>query len=663
MKGLRQWLPHLTGVRGQLILGVALVHAVMMALFVWDLTVRQQELLLQRQAEQAQALAGSLAVSTAGWLAARDLAGLQEIIEAQRRYPELEFAMLLDRQGQILAHSESRRIGRYVHDLPVRAEPSVVSSSAALVDVINPVLLGGRQIGWVRVGIGQRQASDHLAEITRNGLYYALVAIVIGSLLAGWLGARLTRKLYAIRQVTEAVIGGGARQRVPELGSNEVGALAHNFNAMLDTLDRRDSELTRSSRETAASEARQRALINAMPDLVWLKDAEGVYQFCNPRFERFFGVPEAQILGRTDFDFVSHEQAEFFRANDKKAMLDAQPHVNEEWITFAYDGHRELLETIKTPLRDAAGEVIGVLGIGRDMTERKRSEELQRYAAYQSGVAEMGVSVLHNIGNAITAMTDDAHALRQAGEDFARMADLLKRGIEDSLKRQAEGAATAGELERLRAIQQETARAIAYLGEQVLQMRGERIGRSVQHIADIVRIQQTAARPSSSASTFDLGQAVASALSLQGDNFNQHGIQVEVAIDPALLQVTLPHNQVMQALINVLKNAYESIRLRQQEEACAGRIVLRVEPIDGGRIRFSVEDNGAGIAPEQKDNLFRFGYSTKLRGTGFGLHATALFVQELGGSITLNSDGPNLGATLIMELPCNFGPTGNGSTQ
>jgi len=113
----------------------------------------------------------------------------------------------------------------------------------------------------------------------------------------------------------------------------------------------------------------------------------------------------------------------------------------------------------------------------------------------------------------------------------------------------------------------------------------------------------------------------------------------------------------------VLKNAYESIRLRQQEEACAGRIVLRVEPIEGGRIRFSVEDNGAGIAPEQKDNLFRFGYSTKLRGTGFGLHATALFVQDLGGSITLDSDGPNLGATLIMELPCNFGHTGNGSSQ
>lgn len=663
MKGSRQWLPHLTSVRGQLILGVALVHAVMMALFVWDLTVRQQELLLQRQAEQAQALAGSLAVSTAGWLAARDLAGLQEIIEAQRRYPELEFAMLLDRQGQILAHSESRRIGSFVRDLPARTEPSVVSSSAALVDVINPVLLGGRQIGWVRVGIGQRVAGDHLAEITRNGLYYALAAIVIGSLLAGWLGARLTRKLYAIRQVTEAVIGGGARQRVPDLGSDEVGALAHNFNAMLDTLDRRDTELIRSSHEIAASEARQRALINAMPDLVWLKDAEGVYLFCNPRFERFFGVPEAQILGRTDFDFVSREQAEFFRANDQKAMLDAQPHVNEEWITFADDGHRELLETIKTPLRDSTGGVIGVLGIGRDMTERKRSEELQRYAAYQSGVAEMGVSVLHNIGNAITAMTDDANALRQAGEDFGRMADLLKRGIEDSLKRQAEGAETAGELERLRAIQQETVRAIAQLGEQVLQMRGERIGRSVQHIADIVRIQQTVARPSSSASTFDLGQAVASALSLQGDNFNQHGIQVVVEIDPALNQVTLPHNQVMQALINVLKNAYESIRLRQQEQPCAGRIVLRVQPMEGGRIRFSVEDNGAGITPEQRDNLFRFGYSTKLRGTGFGLHATALFVQELGGRIALESDGPNLGATLIMELPCNFGLAGNGSTQ
>jgi sensor histidine kinase regulating citrate/malate metabolism len=64
-----------------------------------------------------------------------------------------------------------------------------------------------------------------------------------------------------------------------------------------------------------------------------------------------------------------------------------------------------------------------------------------------------------------------------------------------------------------------------------------------------------------------------------------------------------------------------------------------------------VSDNGIGFAPELQTNFFNFGYSTKARGSGFGLHATALFVHEMDGDIRLQSDGPNLGATLVMDLP------------
>ena len=646
------FLAWLGGVRGQLIVGVALVHAVMMTLFIWDLTERQQSLLLQRQTEQARTLAESLSVSSAGWLASLDVAGLQEIIDAQRGYAELEFAMVLDRSGRIMAHSDQDHAGRYVHDLPLDAKPSVLSRSAALVDVFQPVKLGGRPIGWVRVGISQRITGDQLAEITRDGLLYALAAIVIGSLMAGWLGVRLTRKLYHIRKVTENVSAGGDKQRVPALGNDEVGELAQDVNTMLDALDQRDAELIRSSREIAASHAQQHALINAIPDLIWLKDVEGRYLFCNPRFEHFFGNSEANILGRTDYDFVDKELADSFRANDELAMLGDQPRVNEEWITFANDGHRELVETIKLPLRDPDARLIGVLGIARDITERKRSEDLQRYAAFQSGVAEMGVSVLHNIGNAITAMSDDARALKQAGDDFSRVAELLHLGVDASLKRLAAGALADSEVERLQAIQREAARTISQLGEQVLSARGQNIVLSVQHISDIVRIQQTAALPNASASTFDLGQAIQNALTLQGDSLHQHNIRIEVEIDPALTRVTMAHNQLLQALLNVVKNAYESIIQRQQHDPCEGLIELCAKSIGPDRLRLSVRDNGAGFDAEQRSHMFQFGYSTKARGSGFGLHATALFVQEMGGSITLESEGINRGALLSIELPC-----------
>jgi len=118
-----------------------------------------------------------------------------------------------------------------------------------------------------------------------------------------------------------------------------------------------------------------RTLVNTMPDLVWLKDENGVYLACNPRFEQFFGAPESVIVGKTDYDFVSRDLADFFRENDRKAMEAGRPSINEELISFASDGHQEYLQTVKTPLVAPDGSLIGVLGIARDITRLKQTEE------------------------------------------------------------------------------------------------------------------------------------------------------------------------------------------------------------------------------------------------------------------------------------------------
>lgn len=128
-------------------------------------------------------------------------------------------------------------------------------------------------------------------------------------------------------------------------------------------------------RKLAESEALQSALIQNIPDMIWLKDQNGVYLSCNQRFERLLNAREADIVGKTDYDFFDRNQAEFFREYDRKAMAAGKPSSNEEWLTFADDGCRALMETIKTPMFDAEGKLIGVLGIARDITGRKESEE------------------------------------------------------------------------------------------------------------------------------------------------------------------------------------------------------------------------------------------------------------------------------------------------
>jgi|GEM_PF-1177154 PAS domain S-box-containing protein len=125
------------------------------------------------------------------------------------------------------------------------------------------------------------------------------------------------------------------------------------------------------------SEALLRTLIDILPDLVWLKDSDGVYLKCNQRFGEMFGAKENMIVGKTDYDFVDREKADFFREKDRAAATAGGPTINEEEVTFK-DGHNEILETIKTPIYAADGKLIGVLGISRDITERKKTEEKLR---------------------------------------------------------------------------------------------------------------------------------------------------------------------------------------------------------------------------------------------------------------------------------------------
>ncbi|MBS1144402.1 MAG: domain S-box protein [Proteobacteria bacterium] len=156
------------------------------------------------------------------------------------------------------------------------------------------------------------------------------------------------------------------------------------------------------SRRAAAEEAKAileqergqlRTLFDTIPDLIWLKDPDGVYLSCNRRFEQFFGADEASIRGKTDFDFVDPELARFFRANDLAALLANGPCRNDEWVTFASDGHRELLQTIKAPIRDSAGHLIGVLGIGRDMTQTHELQE-RFTVAFNGSPAAISLSTL-----------------------------------------------------------------------------------------------------------------------------------------------------------------------------------------------------------------------------------------------------------------------------
>jgi|GEM_PF-1567282 len=122
------------------------------------------------------------------------------------------------------------------------------------------------------------------------------------------------------------------------------------------------------------------ALLATLPDLIWLKNPDGVFLFCNPLFEQFVGADEAQIIGKTDYDFFSAQEADIYRNQDRMAAVSIEAKGSYAWLTFKKSGYRGLFQITKTPVYGHDGEFIGILGVARDITQSRHTETLLKDA-------------------------------------------------------------------------------------------------------------------------------------------------------------------------------------------------------------------------------------------------------------------------------------------
>jgi PAS domain S-box-containing protein len=463
----------------------------------------------------------------------------------------------------------------------------------------------------------------------------------------------MTRRLLTLATASRRIAEGEYSTRVAIGSRDEIGVLAHSFNEMAAAVEQR---------EKALRDSQQSYRILAEHSWNWdfWIGADGVYRYVSPACEAITGHPPADFMAAPGlFENLLHpDERLLWQQHLQHDLAPLQPHANAmlQLRIRQPDGGYRWIEHACVPVYDAKGFYLGRRGINLDIAERKRAEELEHFSAFQAGIAEMSTSVLHNIGNAITAVTQDAETIDHASGELLRVAALLESNGQRCREELAAHAATnASRIEALArrqcAIQLEAASAIQHLSEQTLRPRARSLGESVHHIAGIVRIQQTAARPNGVASSFSLTQAMRSALEMQGESFAKRGIEVSIAVAPEVDLVTLPHNRLLQALVNAIRNSVEAIDSRAEHGPFHASLSLSATALGEDRVRVEVADNGAGIAEGLSQKLFRFGFSTKQRGSGFGLHSVAMFAQQVGGQVTLSSDGPGLGARLVLELP------------
>lgn len=137
------------------------------------------------------------------------------------------------------------------------------------------------------------------------------------------------------------------------------------------------------------------ASLEAIPDLVWMKNMAGEFLRCNRSFERFLGSDKPNVIGKTDYDFFDRESADFFRYHDRVATSQAFPLITEEWLTFN-DGYYGLFEVTKTGIKDIAGNLIGTLGMAHDITQRKNIElKLRRQREAMQALNDISSQTIH----------------------------------------------------------------------------------------------------------------------------------------------------------------------------------------------------------------------------------------------------------------------------
>jgi signal transduction histidine kinase len=171
--------------------------------------------------------------------------------------------------------------------------------------------------------------------------------------------------------------------------------------------------------------------------------------------------------------------------------------------------------------------------------------------------------------------------------------------------------------------------------------------RNVDHIKEIVSTQQNYAKVLGLTEVVALSELLEDALKIHCGAFERHGVSLVRDYQP-VPDISVDKHKLLQILVNLLSNAKYACEAANVVESL---VVVRLKPAAEGRVQIEVADNGVGIARENLTRIFSHGFTTRKGGHGFGLHSAALAAGEMGGSISVSSDGAGKGATFTVELP------------
>jgi PAS domain S-box-containing protein len=618
--------PVFVSLRTKLLIGTILIVAALMAAVAVVVEHRQRTTIIEEVHRRGTALAEGLAGVSAGALLLYNFTALEQNVVRFDHETDVVYAMILDRLGQVVAHSrDPGAVGSTPSDsVSLRAlaaapvlQETTGSDGERLYDFAVPILVDGTRWGSVRIALSRRRMDAEIAGTRRELAALAVVALVLGGLATAVVARRITRPVRELADGVAAIARGELDQRIHPGSSDELGRLALAFNEMAAQLrqQRTDLEVADAALHQRFAELSDlksyndhilRSFVNGLVTL----DLDGRVVTVNPAAEALTGWAASVLTGRPAAE-AFHHVPEF--RDLLLETLRTRVGVPQAVLTLPQrDGPPAPVEVATTPLRGAEGQALGVVAVLRDLTPVRQLEEQLRRSDRLAALGTLAAGLAHEIKNPLTSIMA-----------FSRH---VARRFDDERFRQRFQSVVPRELERINAI--------------------------VDGLLRLARPARLELAP------VHLPPLLEQALELYAPQIEARRIRVRREWPAGVPPVPGDAEHLYQALLNLVANAIDAM------EDEGGTLTVRLGwPPDaegpGGvsrdRLVLEVMDTGSGIKPEETADVFNPFFTTKVGGTGLGLAIAHKIVEDHGGTVTFRSS-PGQGTVFTIALPTRAGP-------
>jgi PAS domain S-box-containing protein len=370
-------------------------------------------------------------------------------------------------------------------------------------------------------------------------------------------------------------------------------------------------------RQLENEQSRLKTLLETVPEMIWLKDKNGIYISCNQQFASFNGMEVDELIGKSDHALYDADTADYYFQKDLEVMEKSELVRFVCWAEPVKGGERILTETIKTPMHDSKGNFIGVLGVSRDISELKKAEDELILAKEKAEESDKLKSIF---------LANMSHEIRTPMNAIMGFSELLvDSGIDD--------------VERLQYVN-------------IIQNSGNRLLQIIDDIVDISKLElnQVAIKKvdvnlfelfTNSINTFHNSELLRSKQSVE--------LKLNYPDDYQNLSITTDPNRFLQILDNLVNNAIKFTEVGNVE------LGFNMKKIDAqSYIEVYVKDQGIGIPHDKKEVIFeRFRQGDEEQfndGTGLGLTICKGLVELMSGDIYFESEEGE-GSTFYFTIP------------